>query len=102
LSQLGQLYKENVKALVLEHRVFRARFAAPLTQLGFPALIPTFRSPIEGLSMASMCHVYPDERSVNNSVRVAAELVRELGFADVADSVPMGRSLAAKYGKILL
>jgi hypothetical protein len=39
---------------------------------------------------------YPDERSVNNSIRVAAEAVSAMGWA--GDPVPRHLSLAAKYG----
>ena len=45
-----------------------------------------------------MAHVYPDERSVSNSVRVAAELARAMGHAPLADRVPRGISLAGRYG----
>jgi len=48
--------------------------------------------------MASMCHIYPDERSVNNSIRIATELVRAMKFPEIADQVPRGMSLSAKYG----
>jgi protoporphyrinogen oxidase len=78
--------------------VFRGRYAAPRTEIGFHRRIPPFRSMVPGLFVASMCHVYPDERSVNNSIRVAAEAVRAMGLAAAADAVPRGISLSAKYG----
>jgi len=43
-----------------------------------------------------MAHVYPDERSVNNSIRVAAEAVKTLGYDSSA--VPLGRSLSGRIG----
>lgn len=98
LDQLARLVARDVRPLVDRHWVFRARFAATLTDLGFHLRIPQMRSPIDNLYVAGMCHVYPDERSVNNSIRVAAELVRALGFGDAADAVPRGLSLAGKYG----
>ena len=78
--------------------VFRARYAATLNDIGFAAKIPAVKSPFSGLYLASMCHIYPDERSVNNSIRVAAETVRLLGFPKVADSVPTGLSLSGSFG----
>lgn len=97
-GQLGQMAGREVRPLVERAWVYRARFAATLTDLGFHERIPRMRSPLEGLFVASMCHIYPDERSVNNSIRVAAELVRVMGFAGAADAVPRGLSLAANYG----
>lgn len=98
LDQLGRIAGRDVAALVERRWIFRARFAATLTDLGFQRRIPRMKAPIANLYVASMCHVYPDERSVNNSIRVAAELVRALGFAEAADAVPRGLSLAGKYG----
>ncbi len=96
--QLEAISRRQLQSLVQRSWVFRARCAAPITDLGFFRKIPTFQSPLDGFYLASMCHVYPDERSVNNSIRVAAEVVRAMGFAELADQVPHGVSLAGKYG----
>src|SRR5262249_13321727 len=98
LRQAERLYGRSLKSAVLKTWVFRGRYASPRPELGFHRLIPKFRSPIPGLFVASMCHVYPDERSVNNSVRVAAEVVRALGDDAAANAVPRNLSLSAKYG----
>jgi hypothetical protein len=44
--------------------------------------------------LAAMPHVYPDERSCNNSVRVAAEACRVMGLAIPA--VPRCASLSGQ------
>jgi protoporphyrinogen oxidase len=98
LDQLGWLFGRDVGAILERSWVFRGRYAAPRTEIGFHRLIPSVRSPLPGLFTATMPHVYPDERSVNNSIRVAAEAARALGLAEAADAVPRGLSLAAKYG----
>jgi len=97
-GQLGKLFGRDVTQLMERSWVFRARHAAPLPGVGFHRTIPPFRSPLPGLFTANMAHVYPDERSVNNSVRVAAEAVRAMGFEEAADLAPRGFSLSAKYG----
>lgn len=98
LTQLERLFGKPVRPDVTQSWVFRGRYAAPRTEIGFHELIPAFRSPLPGLFAATMCHVYPDERSVNNSIRVAAEAVRALGLTHAADAVPRNLSLSAKYG----
>lgn len=97
-DQLHRLFGRDVRPILNRAWVFRGRNAAPVTEIGFYERIPQFQSPLSGLFMASMAHIYPDERSVNNSLRVAAELVRAMGHGDVADQVPRGLSLSAKYG----
>lgn len=98
VTQLSRLFRRDVRPLIDEHWVFRSSQAAPRTVLGFHQSIPPFRSPLPGLFVANMCHVYPDERSVNNSIRVAAEAVRAMGMTEAADQVPSGLSMAGKYG----
>ena len=98
LDQLGRLYGRDVRSMVGRSWIFRGRYAAPLTELGFHRKIPACRSPLKNLFVSSIAHVYPDERSVNNSIRIAAEAVRAMGLAGAADAVPRGASLAAKYG----
>jgi hypothetical protein len=46
--------------------------------------------------MAAMPHVYPDERSTNNSIRIAAAAIAAMGMD--SSFVPEGTSLASKYG----
>ncbi|MGC4058992.1 MAG: hypothetical protein QM743_12885 [Chitinophagaceae bacterium] len=43
-----------------------------------------------------MSHIYPDERSVNNSIRIAAEALNKMGID--ATCVPYNRSLSGKIG----
>jgi protoporphyrinogen oxidase len=98
IEQASRAFGRDVSRIVRKSWVFRARTAQALTEIGFWKKIPKFRSPIPNLFVASMAHIYPDERSVNNSIRVAAEVVREMGFTEQADRVPANMSLAAKFG----
>jgi len=98
VDQLSRLFQRNVGPILEQGWVFRGEHAAPQTVIGFHRSIPPFRSPVPGLFLANMCHVYPDERSVSNSIRIAAEAVRAMGLAATADRVPRGLSLAGKYG----
>jgi protoporphyrinogen oxidase len=98
VEQLGRAAGRPLKSEVTRGWVFRGKYAASRTEVGFYRLIPQFRSPVPGLYVASMCHIYPDERSVNNSIRVAAEALRAMGLPEAADPVPRGISLSAKYG----
>jgi protoporphyrinogen oxidase len=97
-GQLRRLFGRDVREILNRAWVFRGRHAAPVTELGFHQLIPRFQTPLNGLFMASMCHIYPDERSVNNSIRIATELVRAMNFPEIANQVPRGLSLSGKYG----
>ncbi|MCY2984804.1 MAG: NAD(P)/FAD-dependent oxidoreductase [Planctomycetota bacterium] len=96
-TQLERLFKTEVKNHTKKSWVFRAKYAAPKVEIGFHRDIPDFKSPIPNLYVAAMPHVYPDERSVNNSIRVASQVTAEMGVD--TSYVPSHMSLAAKYGR---
>jgi protoporphyrinogen oxidase len=81
---------------VLKVHVFSSRTAAVVCDLNFSRKVPTCRTPLSNLYVAAMPHVYPDERSCNNSVRVAAEACRVMGLDTSA--VPRRASLAGRIG----
>lgn len=81
---------------VLATHVFRTRTAAVVCDMNFSDKVPAMRTPLPGLFYAGMVHVYPDERSCNNSIRVAAEALRVMGCD--TDRVPKGASLAGRIG----
>ncbi|MBN2106987.1 MAG: FAD-dependent oxidoreductase [Deltaproteobacteria bacterium] len=74
--------------------VFKTRTAANVCGLNFSKKIPRCTSPIKNMYLAGMPHIYPDERSCNNAIRVVAEACRvmELGCEDI----PRGPSLAGR------
>jgi protoporphyrinogen oxidase len=76
--------------------VFKTRTAATVCDIGFSDKVPHCKSELKNLFIANMAHIYPDERSTNNSIRVAAEACRVMGIN--ADEVPYGASLSGKIG----
>lgn len=96
VEQLSRMFEKDVKKLIIDKWVFSTRFASPRPSVGFHKLIPSAKSPLDGLYTGCMCHIYPDERSVNNSIRVAAEVASKIGI-DTSD-IPRGGGLACKYG----
>ena len=98
LRQLGRVYGRDLKEDLNKAWVFRSKTAAPVTDMGFRDRVPGFQTPVPDVYMASMCHLYPEERSVNNSIRVAAELLHSMGEHEVADQVPRGISIAGEIG----
>lgn len=96
LAALPTVFPDKDLAMIQEAHVFRARHAAPICGVNFSKLIPACKSPVERLFLANMTHVYPDERSVNNSIRVAAEACRCMGLG--GEAVPVGSSMAGLIG----
>lgn len=96
LAPLPKVYPHFRESDLTHVHIFRTRTAATVCDLGFSRKVPPCRTGIDGLYLATMAHVYPDERSTNNAIRVAAEAVHTLGV-DSSD-VPRGRSLSGQIG----
>jgi protoporphyrinogen oxidase len=93
---LGKIYPRLRPEHVLKTHVFRTQTAAVVCDMNFSRKVPAMRTPLPGLTYAGMVHVYPDERSCNNSIRVASEALRVMG-CDTSE-VPSGASLAGQIG----
>lgn len=76
--------------------IFKTNTAATVCDLNFSDKVPACETSTKNLYIANMAHIYPDERSTNNSIRVAAEACKVMGVN--ADFVPYGASLSGKIG----
>lgn len=76
--------------------VFKTNTAATVCDLNFSQKVPSCKTELENLYVANMTHIYPDERSTNNSIRVAAEACKTMGID--TKEVPYGASLSGQIG----
>lgn len=70
----GYLAGINPKARVRHAQLFRYEFAQPVCQPGFRHLLPTMDTGLPGLFVADTTHGFPEDRSINESVRIGKEL----------------------------
>lgn len=63
---------------VLAIHPFRTPYAAPLVTLGYRNKIPPVRSHIDGLFLATTAQIYPEDRGMNEGVRLATSAVEEM------------------------
>lgn len=64
--------REWVKA----HWVFRAPFAQPIVTTRYLESLPPHRTPLPGVYLANMAHVYPQDRGQNYSLRLGERMAR--------------------------
>lgn len=96
LEALPRIYQDFDNSWLKSVHVFRTNTAATVCDLNFSEKVFDCRTSIEGLHIANMTHIYPDERSTNNSIRVAAEACKVLGIE--SGYVPKNSSLSALIG----
>jgi len=96
LPQLKYIYRDFDPYQIEDIHVFKTPYAAPLCDLNFSKKVPPCKTEFQHLYLVNMAHIYPDERSANNSIRIAAEALKTMGLHDV--DVPYGSSLSGKIG----
>jgi protoporphyrinogen oxidase len=95
-DKLNKIYPNFHSDDIEDIYVFKSNTAAPVIHLNYSETVLPCNLPINNLYLANMMHIYPDERSVNNSIRVASEACRVMGIP--SNFVPKGNSLAGKIG----
>ena len=94
LQDLGRIYPNFDSKDILNFHLFRANNAAPVVDQGYSEKVVPHQLKLEKGFVANMTHLYPDERGVNNSIRLAAVALTEMGL-DV-DFVPKQNSLVGE------
>jgi len=76
--------------------VFRTDTAATVCGLNFSGIVPNCKTPINNMYIVNMSHIYPDERSCNNGIKIAARACKKIGID--TSMVPFGPSLSGQIG----
>jgi len=53
----------------VEHRVWRAEYAQPVTERGFSSYVPPTETPFANGFIATMAQIYPEDRGTNYAIR---------------------------------
>lgn len=80
LEQLIRIYPDFKVAWLKNVFIFKTNTAATVCDLNFSKKVPDCKTNISNLFIANMSHIYPDERSTNNSIKIAMETLKLLGI----------------------
>ena len=81
--------------LIKNFYIFSSTHAAVLNDLNFSKKIVKYDEGFKNVFIANMMHIYPEERSINNSVRVAANVCKKIG---IKNEIPKGISNSGIVG----
>jgi protoporphyrinogen oxidase len=76
LEALRRLRPELDPSWVKQHWVFRAPFAQPIVTTEYLSTLPPHQTPLPGVFLANMAHVYPQDRGQNYSLRLGERMAR--------------------------
>jgi hypothetical protein len=63
---------------VTQRWMFRAPYAQPIVTARYVESLPPHRTPLAGVYLANMAHVYPQDRGQNYSLRLGERMARLL------------------------
>jgi protoporphyrinogen oxidase len=69
LPHIQRMFPEFSPNWVLQAWTWQARYAQPLVVRNYSKLVPPHETPIQGVFIASMAQVYPEDRGTNYAVR---------------------------------
>ena len=69
LAALQRMFPRLTSDYVLDARVWRADYAQPIVERHYSSLIPSAATPVQGVHLASMAQIYPEDRGTNYAVR---------------------------------
>jgi len=69
LSHIKRMFPKFDRSWVRYYHVHKARYAQPIVERYYSTLIPSNKTPIEGLYIATMAQIYPEDRGTNYSIR---------------------------------
>jgi len=76
VTAIRRIRPEFAPSWIKQHWVFRAPFAQPIVTTEYLSTLPPHRTPLPGVFLANMAHVYPQDRGQNYSLRLGERLAR--------------------------
>ena len=67
------------KSWINDKFLFKDVFAQPIIKKGYSVIKPEFETPIEGLYVANMCSIYPEDRGVNYAIKYGIDATKKVG-----------------------
>ena len=78
LPYIQMIFPGFERSWIHELYLWKERYAQPLPTVGYADGIPPFQTPVSGLYLATMAQIYPQDRGMNNSVKLARELASQI------------------------
>lgn len=69
LEHLKRMFPKMERSWVVEHRVWRAEFAQPVTERNYSKYVPGRETPFNNAFIATMAQIYPEDRGTNYAIR---------------------------------
>ena len=78
LEHLNRMFPKMDRSWLLEHRVWRAEFAQPVTERNYSKYVPGRETPFENAFISTMAQIYPEDRGTNYAIREGRAVAKSI------------------------
>ncbi|CAN7670207.1 NAD(P)/FAD-dependent oxidoreductase [Variovorax sp. LjRoot84] len=78
LKHLVRMFPDFDESWILEHRVWHAEFAQPVTERDYSSYVPGSGTPFSNAMISTMAQIYPEDRGTNYAIREGREVSRQM------------------------
>lgn len=78
LEHLKRMFPDMERSSVVEHRVWRAKYAQHVTERDYSQYVPGRETPFENASIANMAQIYPEDRGTNYAIREGRKCAQDI------------------------
>ena len=78
MQHLKRMFPDLQPDWVVDYKVWRARYAQPVTERGYSAYVPGHETPFENALISTMAQIYPEDRGTNYAIREGRAIARAL------------------------
>ncbi len=82
IQGLEKMFPDFKREWIKSATISKAEFTQPVIGLHYSKRRPSFDTPWEGLYLCTMAQIYPEDRGMNYSIKMAEELLVHLGELD--------------------
>ena len=85
LQHLKRMFPQVDRSWILEHRLWRAEFAQPVTERNYSSYLPGSETPYKNALISTMAQIYPEDRGTNYAIREGRKMAEILKHQKVAE-----------------
>ncbi|NGM86007.1 NAD(P)/FAD-dependent oxidoreductase [Parapusillimonas sp. SGNA-6] len=78
LQHLQRMFPDMDRSWILEHRVWRAEYAQPVTERGYSQYVPNEHTPFSNAFISTMAQIYPEDRGTNYAIREGRAIAKTI------------------------
>jgi len=78
LQHLQRMFPEMDPSWIVEHRVWRAEYAQPVTERDYSQYVPGSDTPFKNAYLSTMAQIYPEDRGTNYAIREGRKISEKI------------------------